>query len=78
MSDKKIKGTLAIIRDNQRRLDGCAGHDFSSIGDGSNALALFGIAVYVRCTHCGGEIEAEAASWYERGIEHGRRKPSRR
>lgn len=78
---KKIaaaQSAVTRIRANDRALSGCAGHDFSTVAESSLSPGIFGIEVFLTCTHCGGEITAEAARWYERGIEHGRRKPSRR
>lgn len=75
MKEKKV---LATILANQKKLDRCAGHDFHEVVENPAALALWGLVVFVRCAHCKGEVEAQVAEWYERGLEHGRRRPVRR
>lgn len=77
-SEKKIQGALALHLANQKNLDRCAGHDFNQVVDSPTAIALWGLVVFVRCAHCAGEVEAQVAEWYERGLEHGRKRPSRR
>jgi len=71
----KEKKILAAILANQKQLDGCAGHEFKEIVKNPSAIALWGLVVFLKCTHCAGELDATAVEWYERGQEHAKRRP---
>ena len=66
---EESKKILAEVRANLKQLDDCAGpHEFSPVPDGARTIFL-----KHRCAKCGGTIDAIHASWYARGLEHGRK-----
>lgn len=55
---------LAEVKENQTKLESCAGHDFQPITPG-----LFGTRY--KCYGCGGEVDGLSARWYAIGRQHG-------
>jgi len=50
------------VRENVRKLDSCPWHDFEPIPGAPSPMRQ-----RYRCRHCGGEINASAYRWHERG-----------
>ena len=59
---------LAEVRANQSRLDACTSHDFVDVGTPAFSARRF------MCRHCGGWTDSHAFYWYQKGLEHGRRR----
>lgn len=56
------------VKRNQATLDACQRHRFVRVvRDGGPRLGD-----KYRCEVCGGEVDASAAHWYQKGQEHGR------
>lgn len=51
-------------KENSSRLDACPWHDFAPIPGTANAA---GLRPRYRCIHCGGEVDANAHYWHEKG-----------
>lgn len=63
----EVKKIWEQVKANLKRLDECVGpHDFQRLALETKLMFRF------RCTKCGGEIEGDNRSWYERGLKHGR------
>lgn len=59
---------LKTVTANYAALEGCEGpHDCEPIPDGHKFPRR------VRCKRCGGTMEKLNWSWYQRGLEHGRK-----
>ena len=58
------KEILEQVKSNRAKLDSCIGHKF--VGDTGKVFHKF------KCSNCGGEVDAVAKSWYERGQAHER------
>ena len=59
------------VKINRKKLDNCKGpHEF--VPDPPSKMPTIGSRY--RCTECGGTVDAIALSWYNKGIEHGRKK----
>jgi hypothetical protein len=66
LSRESIHEIWEQVKLNHARLKGCAGpHDFTP------TTLKFG-SKYT-CGKCGGEVNASDRSWYETGLDHGRR-----
>lgn len=63
----EVNAIWAAVKANHRKLDGCPAHKFSPV-DPSKAVDRS-----YRCSACGGEVDAIAFSWFQRGLEQGRR-----
>lgn len=68
----EIRAIAEQVKANSAKLHACAWHDFERIpreDDGPTAKSRPGDRW--RCVHCGGEIDAVAHSWHERGRRPG-------
>jgi len=66
LSRDEIGDVWKQAKDNAQRLEACPGpHVFVRLGPGLNSRS--------RCISCGGDVDWQAAQWYQRGLEHGRR-----
>jgi hypothetical protein len=62
----EAKKIFAEVRENFRRLDGCAvPHDFQEHERVGKLVRTY------RCSKCSGTADATSARWYMRGLTHG-------
>lgn len=52
---------LDAIKKNSADLDACPGHDFSIMVETACSVKKF------QCRHCGGEVDAGAKYWFDKG-----------
>jgi hypothetical protein len=62
---------LEQVKANQAKLNSCELHDFVSRDVVPNLKTK-----YV-CAKCAGEVDASRMTWYQKGLEHGRKAASR-
>ncbi len=62
LSQSDIRSMWEQGKDNLRRIDSCKGHKFSPTGTRGR----------LKCSVCGGEVDAREARLYEQGLAHGR------
>lgn len=58
----------AEVQANHARLETCAGHDFGQVEPGRLLNRKY------ECRNCHGWADAHAVAWYQKGVEHGRRR----
>ncbi len=72
MIPAEARELMLAVRANHGRLNGCLRHEFAPapVKPGSVASRTPLVLRY-RCAACGGEVDAHAHYWYQRGREHG-------
>lgn len=69
ISKEEVQKIANEVQENIKRLNSCRGpHEFVPI-----PKELLRGSPKMRCTICKGWLDATAAKWYERGLEHGKR-----
>jgi hypothetical protein len=68
LGEGEVKGIWKEVKANHKLLDECEGpHDFAEIEKERRFPMQF------RCSKCGGTVDGTAYSWYQHGLEHGRK-----
>lgn len=62
--DRDLDKMKDAAKENQKRLETCADHDFQAITPG-----LFGTKFW--CYRCNGQVDGLTAKWYKIGRQHG-------
>ena len=77
ITQSEIHNIFEKVKDNHRKLNGCASHNFVMTSDPDILKRKF------MCSNCQGEIDGIAHDWYQKGFQdgynqgfkHGREKP---
>lgn len=71
MKRTEVDGIIKKIRENQKRLEVCALHDFKPMGERP-------LGDRFKCKNCQGEVDFHAAHWYKGGLEHAKNENERK
>ena len=63
---------MADIKANTDKLNSCTGHAFTIPFDRltKKEISVPNLGCRWRCSNCGGEVDATARIWYNKGVEH--------